>query len=111
MAASHLKRSPLTAATITQPQLNRQHSYNTSPEPTMRSKSTDGHSNATAVLANVASRAASPRRKSPHPSPVPSPGMERRTSWEECEKKREGYVSFPDFDQLRAEREEWRNRQ
>ena len=36
--------------------------------------------------------------------------MERRTSWEECTRKREGYISFPDFDQLREERDH-RNRQ
>lgn len=105
MAASSLKRSPLTAATITQPQLNRSHSYTSSPDQHQTTKT----ANATAVLSNVASRTASPRRKSPSVSPLPSPSeqpsMERRTSWEDCVRKRDGYISFPDFDQLREERE------
>lgn len=111
MAASSLKRSPLTAATITQPQIVRQHSYTSSPEHSQKPKC----GNATAVLATVASRTASPRRKSPPSSPLPSPAeqpsMQRRTSWEDCIRKRDGYISFPDFDQLKEEREQYRSRQ
>lgn len=41
----------------------------------------------------------------PLPSPTGSAHSERRTSWEDCRQQRDGYISFPDFDQLRAEHE------
>lgn len=96
MAVSAPKRSPLTAATITPPHLNRQPSANAIPE-TGKSRT-----DATTVLANVASKTSS-RRKSESPSGSLD---ERRPSWEECTQKRDGYVSFPDFDQLRAQQEQ-----
>lgn len=93
MAASKsLKKSPLTPSTITQPSINRQHSYNAAqPSPT----------NAKNILSQVASRTASPRRSNSPPTEVPE--MQRRRSWEDCVHQRDGYISFPDFDQLREE--------
>lgn len=107
MAANNTpKRSPLTAATIPPPSLNRQTSHNAQADLTRVSSSTD----ATTVLANVVSRKTSPQRcssKSAQSSANSSPAPEsRRVSWEECMQKAEavdGYVSFPDFDQLKAE--------
>src|ERR1700761_7010020 len=98
MTAQSLKRSALKPAPLP-PCVNRQ---NHAPRPDgTRSSPTD----AATVLANVASRAASPRRhsssNSPLNTPSESPQRERRTSWEECMQKREGYISFPDFDALR----------
>jgi hypothetical protein len=29
--------------------------------------------------------------------------MERRRSWEDCVHQRDGYISFPDFDQINAD--------
>lgn len=99
--AKKLNQSSLTKCTVTPPHLNRQHSYG------LRQ---DSGRNATSALATVASRTASPGRKSPTTSPFPSPSdrmpSERRTSWEECKVKRDGYISFPDFDQLRESQQE-----
>ncbi|KAF2207161.1 hypothetical protein BST61_g6294 [Cercospora zeina] len=83
------------------PHLSRQESYSVKRDP-MGSLPV----NASLVLASVASRATSPGRKSASSSPLPSPGSEtgRRTSWEDCKAKRDGYVSFPDFDDLQASR-------
>ena len=102
-----LNQSSLTKCTVTPPHLNRQHSYGL--------RQQDGGRNASSALATVASRTASPGRKSPTTtSPFPSPTdrvmmmptAERRTSWEECKAKRDGYISFPDFDQLRESQQE-----
>ncbi|EMF11838.1 uncharacterized protein SEPMUDRAFT_126249 [Sphaerulina musiva SO2202] len=82
------------------PHLSRQDSYSAQRDQTASSRQV----NATLVLASVASRASSPGRKSPT-SPLPSPGVNgggRRTSWEDCKVKRDGYVSFPDFDDPQA---------
>ena len=73
---------------VTPPSIDRQHSYSTRPTDISRA------SDASAVLASVASRATSPPRKD---------GSEPRTSWEACTEQRAGYISFPDFDLLRAE--------
>ncbi|KAK5706670.1 hypothetical protein LTR97_001660 [Elasticomyces elasticus] len=93
---STLKRLPLTQATVTPPALNRQHSHNA---PTCNTAS------ATAVLTILrtknGSRSSSPR-SSPVSSPSDSPQTHRRTSWEDCRCQREGYISFPDFDELNA---------
>ncbi|KAK1813126.1 hypothetical protein LTR12_012511 [Friedmanniomyces endolithicus] len=94
------KRSPLTQATITLPALNRQHSHNAQ---------TCATANAAAVLTRLRpkqdSRSSSPKSSSVSSSPSGSPSQaERRTSWEDCRcTKREGYVSFPDFDRVVAE--------
>jgi len=46
------------------------------------------------------------------PLETSSPTQDRRTSWEDCVHQREGYISFPDFDdQLRAQREQFVSRQ
>jgi len=100
MAASKsMKKSPLTPSTITPPSINRQHSY-TAAQP-LKLSPTDAKN----ILSQVASRAASPRRTSPTSSPLQSPTevphMERRRSWEDCVHQRDGYISFPDFDQLK----------
>lgn len=91
--------SSLTKPSVTPPHLNRQHSYSTKQDGG-RSQRSD----ASTVLASVASRTASPGRKSPTTTPLPSPSDDpngsRRTSWEDCKLKRDGYISFPDFDQL-----------
>lgn len=81
------------------PKLSRQDSYSVQRDQTASSRPV----NASLVLASVASRATSPGRKSPTDS-LPSPGSGRRTSWEDCKVKRDGYVSFPDFDDLQASR-------
>jgi hypothetical protein len=109
-----MKKSPLTPSTITPPSINRQHSYNSnSGRPSLspyghRSASTDARN----ILSQVASRAASPRRSntSPSGSPLNTPApesptsvMERRRSWEDCVHQRDGYISFPDFDQINAD--------
>jgi len=109
-----MKKSPLTPSTITPPSINRQHSYNSnSGRPSLspfshRSASTDARN----ILSQVASRAASPRRSntSPSGSPLntptpesPTSAMERRRSWEDCVHQRDGYISFPDFDQINAD--------
>lgn len=91
------KRSPLTQATITPPSIDRQHSYN--------ARATF-LTTATAVLANLRSRSASPSstKSSPATTPLETPaGTDRRTSWEDCTRQRDGYISFPDFDHLRAQ--------
>jgi hypothetical protein len=111
-----MKKSPLTPSTITPPSINRQHSYNsTSTAATrpslspfsLRSASTDARN----ILSQVASRAASPRRSNTTPSgsPLNTPApesptstMERRRSWEDCVHQRDGYISFPDFDEINA---------
>jgi len=116
-----MKKSPLTPSTIPPPSINRQHSYTshstnsnqTSTPLSPRPASTDPRN----ILSQVASRAASPRRTNSSPSgspysynsspPVPeSPSllstMERRRSWEDCVHQRDGYISFPDFDQVHA---------
>ncbi|TKA58728.1 hypothetical protein B0A55_12213 [Friedmanniomyces simplex] len=101
MAASSttLKRLPLTQATVTPPALNRQNSHNAQARAT---------ANATAVLTSLrtktGSRSSSPKA-SPVSSPSNSPQMDRRTSWEDCRCQRDGYISFPDFDQLKAKAE------
>jgi len=111
-----MKKSPLTPSTITPPSINRQHSYNstsTSTRPSLspfslRSTSTDARN----ILSQVASRAASPRRSNTTPSgsPLNTPApesptstMERRRSWEDCVHQRDGYISFPDFDEINAD--------
>ncbi|TKA28954.1 hypothetical protein B0A50_03365 [Salinomyces thailandicus] len=110
MAATKPKRSPLTPSTVTPPSLNRQNSHNATPN---TSPST---SYASAALANLRTRSMSPSRfsfrttpspaTSPriHPQPSSSQQPERRTSWEDCARQRDGYISFPDFDLLRAQR-------
>lgn len=116
MAASPTpKRSPLTPSTLTPPSLNRQHSYNTT-----ANRRAVYSAKATAVLATLRSRSLSPGRPptrsespkmSPPASPLDKPGAERRTSWEECMHQRDGYISFPDFDLLRAQEEQYAHRQ
>jgi hypothetical protein len=120
-----MKKSPLTPSTIPPPSINRQHSYTshsvnssnrTSTPLSPRPASTDPRN----ILSQVASRAASPRRTNSSPSGSPynynsgsPPGpesptllssssstMERRRSWEDCVHQRDGYISFPDFDQV-----------
>ncbi|GAB7362375.1 hypothetical protein MBLNU230_g2700t1 [Neophaeotheca triangularis] len=96
------KRSPLTPSTITPPSLDRQHSYNSRKSPNNKPSPID----ATSALAKVASRPNSPRQ-TPASTPLASPSSElpahhRRSSWDSCSHKRDGYISFPDFDQLRA---------
>ena len=122
---ANMKKSPLTPSTIPPPSINRQHSYTshstsnrTSSTPmSPRPASTDPRN----ILSQVASRAASPRRTNSSPSGSPygynsssPPGpesptllsssttMERRRSWEDCVHQRDGYISFPDFDQVHA---------
>ncbi|EME43203.1 hypothetical protein DOTSEDRAFT_45179 [Dothistroma septosporum NZE10] len=99
--AVKFSQSSLTKGSITAPHLNRTHSYSTRQD---GGRSQPG--DATTVLANVASRGASPGRKSSstsrQPSPTDHPSNGRRTSWEDCKLMRNGYISFPDFDQLRA---------
>jgi hypothetical protein len=83
---------------VTPPSINRQHSYYT--------RQDTARDDATATLARVALRTASPRRSdSPLPSPTESVSSERRTSWEDCRSQRDGYISFPDFDLIRAQHE------
>jgi len=111
-----MKKSPLTPSTITPPSINRQHSYNSTATATrpslspfsLRSASTDARN----ILSQVASRAASPRRSNTTPSgsPLNTPApesptstMERRRSWEDCVHQRDGYISFPDFDEINAD--------
>lgn len=112
-----MKKSPLTPSTITPPSINRQHSYNSTSTATtrpslspfsLRSASTDARN----ILSQVASRAASPRRSTATPSgsPLNTPApesptstMERRRSWEDCVHQRDGYISFPDFDEINAD--------
>jgi hypothetical protein len=113
-----MKKSPLTPSTIAPASLNRQNSYTSnsnsnSTRPSLspfahRSSSTDARN----ILSQVASRAASPRRSqtSPSGSPLntptpesPTSAMERRRSWEDCVHQRDGYISFPDFDQINAD--------
>ena len=112
-----MKKSPLTPSTITPPSINRQHSYNsTSTAATrpslspfsLRSASTDARN----ILSQVAHRAASHRRSNTTPSgsPLNTPApesptstMERRRSWEDCVHQRDGYISFPDFDEINAD--------
>ncbi|KAI7271953.1 hypothetical protein KC345_g7172 [Hortaea werneckii] len=119
---STMKRSPLTPSTITPPSLNRQNSYTARPDGSHTSY-------ASMALANLRSRSMSPARSgttaSSHPrmtgtglstppleSGSSSPTQDRRTSWEDCVHQREGYISFPDFDdQLRAQREQFVGRQ
>ncbi|KAI6858154.1 hypothetical protein KC343_g4715 [Hortaea werneckii] len=119
---STMKRSPLTPSTITPPSLNRQNSYTARPDGSHTSY-------ASMALANLRSRSMSPARSgttaSSHPripgtglstppleSSSSSPTQDRRTSWEDCVHQREGYISFPDFDdQLRAQREQFVGRQ
>jgi len=112
--ATSLRRSPLTPSTITPPSLNRQHSYKTT-----RQAGQETSGNATAVLTYLRTRSVSPDRrsptkgsaKSPVTTPLESPSMQRQTSWEDCVHQRNGYISFPDFDQLREQREQYANRQ
>ncbi|KAK3069306.1 hypothetical protein LTR53_012462 [Teratosphaeriaceae sp. CCFEE 6253] len=105
---SPLKRSPLTQATVTPPSLNRQHSHNAQ---------SGAPANASSLLASLRTRTGSPGRtaspKSSQPStPSDSPQAEHRTSWEDCKCQRDGYISFPDFDQLKAKgRQECADRQ
>ena len=111
-----MKKSPLTPSTITPPSINRQHSYNSTSTATrpslspvsLRAASTDARN----ILSQVASRAASPRRSNTTPSgsPLNTPApesptstMERRRSWEDCVHQRDGYISFPDFDEINAD--------
>ncbi|KAF2721299.1 hypothetical protein K431DRAFT_303517 [Polychaeton citri CBS 116435] len=101
------KRSPLTPPTITPPYINRQHSYNSRGQ-NMSTSPTD----ATSILAKVASRPHSPRRPSPMGSMASSVSSsseqrphstERRRSWEDCKHQHDGgYISFPDFDSEQA---------
>ncbi|KAI7090358.1 hypothetical protein KC356_g1614 [Hortaea werneckii] len=118
---STMKRSPLTPSTITPPSLNRQNSYTARPDGSHTSY-------ASMALANLRSRSMSPARSGVTSSRNPrttgtgglstpplensSPTQDRRTSWEDCVHQREGYISFPDFDdQLRAQREQFVSRQ
>ncbi|KAM0705047.1 hypothetical protein Q7P35_007834 [Cladosporium inversicolor] len=111
-----MKKSPLTPSTITPPSINRQHSYNSTSSSTrpslspfsLRSASIDARN----ILSQVASRAASPRRSNTTPSgsPLNTPApesptstMQRRRSWEDCVHQRDGYISFPDFDEINAD--------
>lgn len=109
-----MKKSPLTPSTIPPPSINRQHSYNTNADNNATSsplgqRSTDARN----ILSRVASRAASPgysnsspnsANSSPMNTPTPeSPSastFDRRRSWEDCVHQRDGYISFPDFDQM-----------
>lgn len=106
-----MKKSPLTPSTIPPPSINRQHSYNTNADNNANSsplgqRSTDARN----ILSRVASRAASPgySNSSPNSSPMNTPTPEspsastfdRRRSWEDCVHQRDGYISFPDFDQM-----------
>ncbi|KXT16150.1 hypothetical protein AC579_5082 [Pseudocercospora musae] len=93
--AVKFSQSSLAKSSITPPHLNRQSSYST------RKDSGRASVDATSALANVASRTASPGRKSSSSSPLGSP-TERRTSWEDCKATREGYISFPDFDSVQS---------
>ncbi|SMY27309.1 unnamed protein product [Zymoseptoria tritici ST99CH_1A5] len=88
--ANKLKQPSLTKPSLTPPHLARQHSYSTRQD-------NIHHSDATSVLSNISSRRSTPPR-----SPDERPQSDRRESWEDCKLKREGYVSFPDFDRLRA---------
>ncbi|KAF2765946.1 hypothetical protein EJ03DRAFT_193929 [Teratosphaeria nubilosa] len=92
--SSGSKRAPITPSTVTPPSLDRRHSYTTNTE-----RST---SNATAILTDLRYRSMSPGC-SPCSTPLGSPLTERRTSWEETRNQRDGYISFPDFDSLRAQ--------
>ncbi|KAH9822717.1 hypothetical protein Tdes44962_MAKER04686 [Teratosphaeria destructans] len=91
--AKSSKPAPITPSTVTPPSLDRCHSYTTKTE-----KST---SKATAVLADLRYKSTSPG-SSPCNTPLASPLTERRTSWEETINQRDGYISFPDFDSLKA---------
>jgi hypothetical protein len=111
-----MKKSPLTPSTIAPASLNRQNSYTSNSNSTRPSLSPFAHrsssTDARNILSQVASRAASPRRSqtSPSGSPLntpipesPTSAMERRRSWEDCVHQRDGYISFPDFDQINAD--------
>jgi hypothetical protein len=111
-----MKKSPLTPSTIAPASLNRQNSYTSNSNSTRPSLSPFAHrsssTDARNILSQVASRAASPRRSqtSPSGSPLntptpesPTSAMERRRSWEDCVHQRDGYISFPDFDQVNAD--------
>lgn len=116
-ASSAPKRSPLTKSKLTPPSLDRQHSYN---EKKVLQQGLSGY--AATVLASLRSRSMSPGRlatmstagnsmTTAATTPMEAPQIERRTSWEECMVQRDGYISFPDFDQLRAQAEQYANRQ
>jgi len=116
-ASSAPKRLPLTESKLTPPSLDRQHSYN---EKKAHQQVSSGY--AATVLANLRSRSMSPGRlftlsttsnsiTTSATTPMEAPLVERRTSWEECMVQRDGYISFPDFDQLRAQAEQYANRQ
>ncbi|KAM0719372.1 hypothetical protein Q7P37_005277 [Cladosporium fusiforme] len=109
-----MKKSPLTPSTIPPPSINRQHSYTTNTDNNANSPLGQRSTDARNILSRVASRAASPGYNnhsggSPNNSPMntptpesPSATFERRRSWEDCVHQRDGYISFPDFDQTYA---------
>lgn len=92
-----MKKSPITPPTILPPSINRQHSY-TSDRPSPHGARPDTNGSAKNILSQVASRTASPRRSCA--APPPEAAMERRRSWEDCVHQRDGYISFPDFDEV-----------